>query len=297
MIFIASEEELQWGHAFSDVEIRYRGSIPEGRALAHASMGPRLFRRGNMILICSFGESPSWLQWGHAFSDVEIENGFDGLLKLDSLQWGHAFSDVEMMHFLMDDNPSLTASMGPRLFRRGNPELELSVASEAMLQWGHAFSDVEMNSSAGTESPSWTAASMGPRLFRRGNFKRTTSNVRLSHRFNGATPFQTWKYTPRPSLFRFMNSFNGATPFQTWKYCSIFISIHNQPTASMGPRLFRRGNLPTTAETSYAEDAASMGPRLFRRGNIISKNCDTSRIVASMGPRLFRRGNAPEVAG
>ena len=42
-----TDEKLQWGHAFSDVEMRGRGR--DGYDRGGASMGPRLFRRGNQI--------------------------------------------------------------------------------------------------------------------------------------------------------------------------------------------------------------------------------------------------------
>ena len=60
------------------------------------------------------------LQWGHVFSDVEMVQrpGSAGVSSV--LQWGHVFSDVEMSG---DSGLPLAigpASMGPRLFRRGN---------------------------------------------------------------------------------------------------------------------------------------------------------------------------------
>ena len=36
------------------------------------------------------------LQWGHAFSDVEMSFGDFCVHWEDRLQWGHAFSDVEI---------------------------------------------------------------------------------------------------------------------------------------------------------------------------------------------------------
>jgi len=36
------------------------------------------------------------------------------------------------------------ASMGPRLFRRGNYQIDLEKSLQRLLQWGHAFSDVEI---------------------------------------------------------------------------------------------------------------------------------------------------------
>ena len=61
-------------------------------------MGPRLFRRGNSSARQDNVAGGGLLQWGHAFSDVEIPHA--GMLR--RLERG----DI--------------ASMGPRLFRRGN---------------------------------------------------------------------------------------------------------------------------------------------------------------------------------
>ena len=140
--------ELQWGHAFSDVEIPvFDPGVLLG--VRYASMGPRLFRRGNGYHLAARHELLNIpLQWGHAFSDVEIRRragiqhvdaaGFNGATpfqtwKLDplvdapigssALQWGHAFSDVEMLQGGLVDK--LREALAP-------------------LQWGHAFSDVEI---------------------------------------------------------------------------------------------------------------------------------------------------------
>ena len=60
--------------------------------------------------------------------------------------------------------------------------------------------------------------------------------------------------------------------------------------ASMGPRLFSRGN-PLDTPKSPPAIHASMGPRLFSRGNWWDTGCRLGEILASMGPRLFSRGN------
>ena len=60
---------LQWGHVFSDVEMRTGGGFLSGLLL---------------------------LQWGHVFSDVEIFLLFFAAYLPDQLQWGHVFSDVEI---------------------------------------------------------------------------------------------------------------------------------------------------------------------------------------------------------
>jgi len=62
--------------------------------------------------------------------------------------------------------------------------------------------------------------------------------------------------------------------------------------ASMGPRLFSRGN-PADDTRCRDKKPASMGPRLFSRGNIVSWEESMYRDgTASMGPRLFSRGNS-----
>ena len=157
-----------------------------------ASMGPRLFRRGNFAVYV-ISSSPTKLQWGHAFSDVEMDQGY------------------------REPGVGGRASMGPRLFRRGNWRfISVNNGPTKRLQWGHAFSDVEIHG---------------------------RHRVPGGHpSFNGATPFQTWKFfipmvgatvhkvlqwghafsdvemqLDHPILHIALDGFNGATPFQTWK--------------------------------------------------------------------------------
>ena len=158
-------DELQWGHVFSDVEMSC--TVPCLPKACRASMGPRLFRRGNSLAAAELTEIP-------------------------------------------------TASMGPRLFRRGNRVICAGNPPTDELQWGHVFSDVEIVAAwcFGVRNG---RASMGPRLFRRGNMV-------------------------------------------------LFFGRGDEETASMGPRLFRRGNTWMKHCPEWI-GAASMGPRLFRRGN------------------------------
>ena len=94
------------------------------------------------------------------------------------LQWGHAFSDVETGARARCARAGDAASMGPRLFGRGNTPatgdhcdhrrgfngatpfrtwklyfLRQCVEASIALQWGHAFSDVETSISAPSEGP------------------------------------------------------------------------------------------------------------------------------------------------
>ena len=61
------------------------------------------------------------LQWGHDFSAVEIAllAAYVAAIK-EELQWGHDFSAVEIFFYKIVVYFCWIASMGPRLFSRGN---------------------------------------------------------------------------------------------------------------------------------------------------------------------------------
>src|SRR5882724_9992324 len=109
---------------------------------------------------------------------------------------------------------------------------------------------------------------MGPRVFTRGN-KRSSSGIStLTCCFNGATRLHAWKLESFP-CHRCINrrlqwghassrvetreltdkvdgrdaSFNGATRLHAWKHI-IRETVVNNADASMGPRVFTRGNVP-----------------------------------------------------
>ncbi len=157
------------------------------------------------------------LQWGHGFSAVEITStarvsrtqsgGFNGatafqpwklndysseFVSPNQLQWGHGFSAVEMVSAARHTSRAKTASMGPRLFSRGNVADAAGGLPTTTLQWGHGFSAVEM-----------TGLGVGGRV---------------CGGFNGATAFQPWKLLMPATMFDQIPGFNGATAFQPWKW-------------------------------------------------------------------------------
>ncbi len=229
-------------------------------------MGPRLFRRGNARVrytpppaTPSFNGATSFQTWklvGHG-------NGWKKMLASMGPRLFRRGNGGGMYQVTLKPG----ASMGPRLFRRGNTGRRACPAgARYRLQWGHVFSDVETHGRVAPARGACTA-SMGPRLFRRGNAAGRLLNGIHNTRFNGATSFQTWKPTGRyPRIARQAWSFNGATSFQTWKLTPQVQVTDGQGLASMGPRLFRRGNAPHMASAGRSL-VASMGPRLFRRGN------------------------------
>ncbi len=159
---------LQWGHVFSDVEMRSGGGVADGipRGFNGATSfqtwkcygsdregggkwrfnGATSFQtwkclapHGGGLLSRGFNGATSFQTWKYSqVVSVKFAAG--------ALQWGHVFSDVEMAVGRNLKEPGIFASMGPRLFRRGN---------------GYQFRHVQLRH----------RASMGPRLFRRGNFE------------------------------------------------------------------------------------------------------------------------------
>jgi len=181
---------LQWGHVFSDVEIGVSYCI-EGPA-CRASMGPRLFRRGNNTLRRRMRPGARRFNGATSFQ-LGNSGGTSGFWRLP------------------------TASMGPRLFRRGNLRFRLHFPPRSLwLQWGHVFSDVEITV-YDEERMRKITASMGPRLFRRGNIMGLYSTVPADKLQWGHVFSDVEMCRFRSILNSLTGSFNGATSFQTWK--------------------------------------------------------------------------------
>ncbi len=164
-----SRNGLQWGRACLSAETG-RSVDPIGQMLI-ASMGPRLFERGDAALVCANLQEMEKLQWGRACLSAETEGTCAPFVRPEELQWGRACLSAETVSSPMDRRPGcvlqwgraclsaetpkpifkmrskLFASMGPRLFERGD-----EVTSGA-----HAFMQGK--------------ASMGPRLFERGDLR------------------------------------------------------------------------------------------------------------------------------
>ena len=259
-----------------------------------ASMGPRLFSRGNNALagwqrdrgIASMG--PRLFSRGNRLPP-----------------WRSSMDDAQ-------------ASMGPRLFSRGNWSHDAKACSlDGELQWGRGSSAAEISSSASGEQGARTPASMGPRLFSRGNAAvreasdkgsaalqwgrgSSAAEITLSlwmvnslhFSFNGAAALQPrksgvrWPRQPRPKQLQWGRGSSAAEMRSEAK------PRRRAGVASMGPRLFSRGNSRRGWIASALNKQASMGPRLFSRGNNERRRSTSPpQEIASMGPRLFSRGN------
>ena len=191
------------------------------------------------------------------------------------LQWGRGSSAAEIGRILPQRNCfPIAASMGPRLFSRGN-------------QVGR-----------GTDRAIERRASMGPRLFSRGNARRPPwPHCGLYGASMGPRLFSRGNEVAGGAHGWHAASFNGAAALQPRK-CSQLVGDPTAPAvASMGPRLFSRGNCRAMAQAYLAARPASMGPRLFSRGNAggcsgSSPSSGSFNGAAALQPRKWRASTA-----
>ena len=279
---------LQWGHGFSAVEIRSR---PPNRPDRAGFNGATAFQPWKLDMSQSSDLAVLGFNGATAFQPWKCDNANQFASGVDLLQWGHGFSAVEILRPVLLHRLHDHASMGPRLFSRGNVARKyLHWSEQSLLQWGHGFSAVEMVDHV-LHDPAGLEASMGPRLFSRGNRPLQSQRRYGKCGFNGATAFQPWKldeedFTWQTLLLASMgprlfsrgnghndttsatagNGFNGATAFQPWK-------CHEAAGDGCGEESLQWGHGFSAVEihgqvgdNDHAQ-CASMGPRLFSRGN------------------------------
>ena len=154
-------------------------------------MGPRLFsleiRKGQ-----TFGDAVGLASMEPLFSAWKFRRDFGFLAAPDGFNGATSFQTWKYDVWQRCTGAPGGASMGPRLFRRGN-------------------------NFDGCFSAMFIVASMGPRLFRRGNLSNSKRRRKGSGCFNGSTSFQTWKCQDPPRKPERTRCFNGSTSFQTWK--------------------------------------------------------------------------------
>jgi hypothetical protein len=158
-----------------------------------------------------------------------------------SLQWGHASSRVETNRAYAQRRVNLRASMGPRVFTRGNKLRSKRARTRHSLQWGHASSRVETIARA-LRSSAICGASMGPRVFTRGNAVTAKAEGVTDQCFNGATRLHAWK---RAHWIAHLKKLKGLQ----WGHASSRVETfelrckrRHRLQASMGRRVFTRGN-------------------------------------------------------
>ena len=110
-----------------------------------ASMGPRLFSRGNLVDLAEKVLFDA-LQWGRdsSVAEIPLPFGMEGCV-IEASMGPRLFSrGNDIFGPLFMPGPA-NASLGPRLFSRGNLGMEVSPAVEFPLQWGRDSSVAEMD--------------------------------------------------------------------------------------------------------------------------------------------------------
>jgi len=135
------------------------------------------------------------------------------------------------------------ASMGPRSFKRGNPEQRRKLAA-AIIRFN------------------------GATLFQAWKHRCDSLPFRRRKSFNGATLFQAWKqYAASLGFSVILFELQWGHALSSVETAAPMATPSGDTQASMGPRSFKRGNMSTSAPRTTAP-TASMGPRSFKRGNL-----------------------------
>ena len=219
------------------------------------SIGPRLFRHGNMDRSQSKNPSKTWrFNWATSFQT-----------------WKSA-----------KKNPGLPASAYPWCFnwatsfqtwKYGDTEFILGKGRNRF-QLGHVFSDMEM---------------CHLRWLKWSDFCEMV--FQLGHVFSD---MEIWRVRVIRRL-TIISSFNWATSFQTWKWRSSSAILAACCFVSIGPRLFRHGNGKRDGARSARFNGFQLGHVFSDMEIENRRNYNLSISVGvSIGPRLFRHGNGAE---
>ena len=253
-----------------------------------ASMGPQLYRCGNVGRACPTTRICIMLQWGRNFIVAETlitcthDNpeqtmlqwglnfivaethlcGVDAIRRVDWLQWGRNFIVAETWILSAGSLKHRFASMGPQLYRCGNSAVNRCGLCRRRASMGPQL----YRCGNQPRLDEVHSASMGPQLYRCGNSRAVNRCGLWPSSFNGAATLSLRKRasTRRPETQ--MPRFNGAATLSLRKHDNAGVREQNQALASMGPQLYRCGNLEG-ADGGGHPDQASMGPQLYRCGN------------------------------
>ena len=205
-------------------------------------MGPRLFSRGNHVATRRCEGSYARFNGAAAFQPRKRWTSWPPRCKRTPLQWGRGFSAAETVEVGRRRCVGPVASMGPRLFSRGNTLLLASVFVALR-------------------------ASMGPRLFSRGNNPDCEAVESAFVSFNGAAAFQPRKLQghntgpPRIARLQWGRGFSAA------ETCRLLGRWRGACTRFNGAAAFQPRKRESPGAWAASPGSASMGPRLFSRGN------------------------------
>ena len=249
------------------------------------------------------GTQTTLLQWGRNFIVAETSNRLVCTVgRLSLLQWGRNFIVAETLSWCGVAPPGVPvlASMGPQLYRCGDARAYVikEAKSGYSLQWGRNFIVAETRQSRAAVNARlilpasmgpqlyrcgdrvvccffplimWTVASMGPQLYRCGDsaLPNLTKSFRRFHASMGPQLYRCGDDgMPNRSSMDYMACFNGAATLSLRRRGSgaqnTLISIS---PASMGPQLYRCGDMELSPPCNSNQGCASMGPQLYRCGD------------------------------
>ena len=182
--------------------------------------------------------------------------------------------------------------MGPQLYRCGNLPQDNPIRRVTLLQWGRNFIVAEILPYFTRSKFVW-ALQWGRNFIVAEIWQCRHHQWFRCRSFNGAATLSLRKYVKEYTFKPSSIGFNGAATLSLrkcagqairptggctlqWGRNFIVAEIGERcqgpgscRTASMGPQLYRCGNLPPQPAYFYAVDA-SMGPQLYRCGNVVS---------------------------
>ena len=185
-------DELQWGRGFSAAEIGspiVRGEVPIDGFNGAAAFQPRKSEHAAQTADRLIG-----FNGAAAFQPRKLRVSASSDRPRRGLQWGRGFSAAEIT--ACGGGGALLgtgASMGPRLFSRGNMSGRVKSRLQTSRFNGAAAFQPRKYQRRPRHRDRLRAASMGPRLFSRGNSSGPVSGLRSGISFNGAAAFQPRK--------------------------------------------------------------------------------------------------------
>ena len=177
---------LQWGRNFI---------VAETGSTSASSARPACF---NGAATLSLRKHSGWpprcrsvraLQWGRNFIVAETTGMSTGIWDTMSLQWGRNFIVAETRQQVPQPGRGVRASMGPQLYRCGNPTLFMVVCAAIPSFNGAATLSLRKREDRRARPAEDHRASMGPQLYRYGNRVRTMSSVYMITRLQWGRNF------------------------------------------------------------------------------------------------------------
>ena len=207
-----------------------------------ASMGPQLYRCGNSEPQRD-GKGGDELQWGRNFIIAEIRTAGQACASACQLQWGRNFIVAEIAKATECHHEGRSASMGSQLYRCGNrPHPTRLGWACTWLQWGRNFIVAEICSArpvSGFSSPSFNgAATLSLR-----KLHMMLDTYLDTHELQWGRNFIVAEIATPADSDRLLLVLQWGRNFIVAEIIHGTRHTDNATSASMGPQLYRCGNM------------------------------------------------------